>query len=236
MWRLHKQTNQQTKQLSDEVVRATECASGPCFEIVCVALFYETSHAVDFSWERKYSKMRDWLMLLLLLHLKYYNSFADSSICSDKTQFRTRFRMSNVTPGAWGPFYYCVPLVCTPKLSGGFAVWWPCQSRSPGNRVFASNEAKEEWNDACVPQLGYKRDGFTENIWYKLRLLSQPSNTRTDYPLLKDLSLLFFGGFWVHTASASSTDGGAVIGKPLARRHSRNGLWNGWHMHTHVVK
>jgi len=59
VWRLHKQTNQQTKQLSDEVVRATECASGPCFEIVCVALFYETSHAVDFSWERKYSKMRD---------------------------------------------------------------------------------------------------------------------------------------------------------------------------------
>jgi len=35
---------------------------------------------------------------------------------------------------------------------------------------------------ACVPTAWYKRDGFTENIWYKLRLLSQPSNTRTNIP------------------------------------------------------
>jgi len=32
----------------------------------------------------------------------------------------------------------------------------------------------------CVPTALYKRDGFTENVWYKLRLLSQPSNTRTN--------------------------------------------------------
>jgi len=43
------------------------------------------------------------------------------------------------------------------------------------------------WKDfssfACVPTGWYKRDGFTGNtgnIWYKLRLLSQPSNTRTN--------------------------------------------------------
>jgi len=42
------------------------------------------------------------------------------------------------------------------------------------------------WKDfssfACVPTAWYKRDGFTENVWYKLRLLSQPSNTRTNIP------------------------------------------------------
>ena len=27
-----------------------------------------------------------------------------------------------------------------------------------------------------------QKDGFTANIWYKLRLLSQPSNTRTNIP------------------------------------------------------
>jgi len=35
---------------------------------------------------------------------------------------------------------------------------------------------------ACVPTAWYKRDGFTGNVWYKLRLLSQPSNTRTNIP------------------------------------------------------
>ena len=35
---------------------------------------------------------------------------------------------------------------------------------------------------ACVPMAWYKRDGFTGNNWYKLRLLSQPSNTRTNIP------------------------------------------------------
>jgi len=33
---------------------------------------------------------------------------------------------------------------------------------------------------ACVPTAWYKRDRFTENVWYKLRLLSQPSCTRTN--------------------------------------------------------
>jgi len=33
---------------------------------------------------------------------------------------------------------------------------------------------------ACVPTAWYKRDGFIENVWYKLRLLSQPSCTRTN--------------------------------------------------------
>jgi len=49
--------------------------------------------------------------------------------------------------------------------------------------------------------------------------------------------------FWfrIHTASApstagTSTHGGAVIREPLARRHSRNGPWNTWQTHTHVVK
>jgi len=34
------------------------------------------------------------------------------------------------------------------------------------------------------PTALYKRDGFkfTGNVWYKLRLLSQPSNTRTNIP------------------------------------------------------
>jgi len=35
---------------------------------------------------------------------------------------------------------------------------------------------------ACVPTALYKRDGFTGNVWYKLRLLSQPSNYRTNIP------------------------------------------------------
>jgi len=35
---------------------------------------------------------------------------------------------------------------------------------------------------ACVPTAWYKRDGFTGHVWYKLRLLSQPSNTRTNIP------------------------------------------------------
>ena len=35
---------------------------------------------------------------------------------------------------------------------------------------------------ACVPTAWYKRDGFTENVWYKLPLLSQPSNSRTNIP------------------------------------------------------
>ena len=33
---------------------------------------------------------------------------------------------------------------------------------------------------SCVPTAWCKRDGFTENIWYKLRLLSQPSCTGTN--------------------------------------------------------
>ena len=32
------------------------------------------------------------------------------------------------------------------------------------------------------PTALYKRDGFTGNVWYKIRLLSQPSNTRTNNP------------------------------------------------------
>jgi len=35
---------------------------------------------------------------------------------------------------------------------------------------------------ACVPTAWYKRDRFTGNVWYKLRMLSQPSNTRTNIP------------------------------------------------------
>ena len=31
-----------------------------------------------------------------------------------------------------------------------------------------------------VPSTWYKWDGFTGNVWYKLRFLSQPSNTRTN--------------------------------------------------------
>ena len=52
---------------------------------------------------------------------------------------------------------------------------------------------------------------------------------------------LFFFGFWIHTASAWSTagthtDGGAVIRKRVAQRHSRNGPWNEWQTHAHVAK
>jgi len=56
----------------------------------------------------------------------------------------------------------------------------------------------------------------------------------------------FFLFFWfgIHTASVLSTaetytGGGTVLGKPggsPARRHSRNGPWNEWQTHTHVVK
>jgi len=42
------------------------------------------------------------------------------------------------------------------------------------------------WKDfssfACVPTAWYKRDRFTENVWYKLRSLSQPCNSRTNIP------------------------------------------------------
>jgi len=45
---------------------------------------------------------------------------------------------------------------------------------------------RSNWTDfssfACVPTAWYKRDRFTGNVWYKLRLLSQPSNTRTNIP------------------------------------------------------
>ena len=33
---------------------------------------------------------------------------------------------------------------------------------------------------ACVPTAWYKKDAFTGNVWYKLRLLSRPSCTRTN--------------------------------------------------------
>jgi len=43
-----------------------------------------------------------------------------------------------------------------------------------------SSNLKDFSSFACVPTAWYQRDRFTENIWYKLWLLSQLSNTRTN--------------------------------------------------------
>ena len=56
------------------------------------------------------------------------------------------------------------------------------QANDEKNSIWPFNSKGIFATFACAPTAWYKRDGFTANVWYKLRLLSQPSNYRTNIP------------------------------------------------------